>query len=367
MTIPFVDLKCNSPKIRHEISAAVEQAIDDGQYILGDQVAAFEHSFASFCGAKHGIGLGNGTEALHLTLRALGVGPGDEVISVSNTFFATVEAIVSVGATPILIDVLPENGLMDPSQIKAAISNRTKAIIPVHLYGQPVDLEPIIEIAKNHGIDVIEDAAQAHGARYKGNPIGALSTAASFSFYPGKNLGALGDAGAIVTNDKKLAERLRSLRDHGRSEKYSHHEFAWNMRMDGMQGAFVAAKLKKLDQWNADRATVAKIYHEGLVGLPGLNILQTSPNVQHAYHLFVITHQRRDWLREELKKKGIETGIHYPLGCHQQSAWLNKFGKQSLPVTEELARTCLSLPVFGGMKKEEAQEVVSKLRSILTA
>lgn len=363
--VPFVDLNRQHAVVQAELTAAFERVTKSGAFILGNEVKAFEAAWAEYCQAQHAIGCANGTDALVLIMLGLGIGPGDEVITVSNTFFATVEAIVSVGATPVLVDVLPENGLMDPALIPTAISSRTKAVLPVHLYGQPVDLDPIIAISKKHNLFVIEDAAQAHGARYKGKPIGALSTAAAFSFYPGKNLGALGDAGAIVTNDAALAARLRSLRDHGRSEKYAHREFAWNMRMDGLQGAFVAAKLPKLNQWNSDRRTVAALYRTELNGIPGLRLLEQSPNVEHAYHLFVVINQKRDQLRDQLKTQGIETGVHYPLGCHQQEAWLTKFGKLSLPVTEELAATCLSLPIFGGMTEEEAKEVIAKVRTAL--
>jgi dTDP-4-amino-4,6-dideoxygalactose transaminase len=363
--VPFVDLSRQHNEIRDELMACLTRVLDTNAYILGRETKDFEAQFAEFVGAKHAIACANGTDGLVLSLLAHGVGVGDEVITVSNTFFATVEAIVSVGAIPVLVDVKEEDGLINPELLSDAITKRTKAIIPVHLYGQPVDLEAVNSIASNAGIAVIEDAAQAHGALYQGKPIGSISSLTSFSFYPGKNLGALGDAGAITTNSDELATKLRSLRDHGRTEKYSHHEFGWNMRVDGLQSAFLAVKLKRLAKWNEDRSKVASIYHRELVGLSGINLLKTNPDVKHAHHLFVVLSENREVLQAELKKRGIEAGVHYPLGCHQQPAWSTRFESCSLPVTEKFTAQCLSLPIFGGMTEQEANCVVETVKEIL--
>ncbi len=364
--VPFADLSRQHSSMKSELQTAFDRVVGKGDFILGAEVKHFEEEWANFTGAKAAIGCSNGTDSLVLILLALGIGPGDEVITVSHTFFATVEAIQSVGATPILVDILPRNGLMDPQLIEPAITPRTKAIIPVHLYGQPVELDEILAVSEKYNLYCIQDAAQAHGALYKKKPLANYGIASSYSFYPGKNLGALGDAGAVVTNDLELAKRMRSLRDHGRSEKYSHNEFGWNMRMDGLQAAFLSAKLPKLSGWNDDRKKVAAMYLESLRELPGLTFLEISRHVDHVFHLFVVCHEQRDDLQRKLKAEGVATGIHYPLGCHQQTAWKNRYGEMNLPHTEKLARTCLSLPIFGEMREEEAMMVVSALRRVLS-
>jgi dTDP-4-amino-4,6-dideoxygalactose transaminase len=363
--VPFVDLDRIHSELEPELSAAFKRVLTQNSFIQGPEVKAFEQEWANYLGIKHAIGCANGTDAIVLALLAAGIGQGDEVITVSNTFFATVEAIVSVRATPVLVDVREGTGVMDPLAVEKAITSRTKAIIPVHLYGHAVDIDPILAVAKSRGIKVFEDAAQGHGGKYKGRSIGTLGDAAAFSFYPGKNLGAFGDAGAIVTNDDKLAARLRSLRDHGRTEKYKHHEFAWNMRLDGLQAAFLRAKLPQLDSWVADRRKIGEFYREQLKSVRGIRLLETGPGVEHAYHLFVILHPERDRFAAELKGLGIQTGVHYPLGCHQQPAWLETFDPVSLPVTEQIAAQCLSLPIFGRMKLDEAERVAAAVKRLL--
>ncbi|MDZ4785140.1 MAG: DegT/DnrJ/EryC1/StrS family aminotransferase [bacterium] len=364
--VPFVDLARQQAMVMPELRKAFERVAAKNSYILGEEVLAWEKSWADYTENKFAIGCSNGTDGVELMLLALGIKAGDEVITVSNTFFATVEGIVSVGATPILVDVLPETGLMDPTQVEKAITAKTKAIMPVHLYGHACDMDAILAICKKHNIPCLGDSAQAHGAKYKGQSVSSLPMASSYSFFPGKNLGALGDAGTIVTSDQALAEELSSIRDHGRKgKKYEHLKFGWNMRMDGMQAAFLSAKLKFLDQWTKDRQAVAAIYNNKLPGLPGLKIVQPTADSTSSYHLYVITVPDREKLKKELEARGIATGIHYPYGVHRQPAWATKFSKINLPVTEFLADHCLSLPIFGAMTTEEAERVVSELIEVL--
>jgi len=364
MKVPFADLNRLHDEIKAELTAAFEEVLTSNKFIQGSYAQKFEEEWAEFVGSKHAIGCANGTDALELILLGLGIGAGDEVIAPSHTFFATVEAIKSVGATPVLIDVLSENSLLDPALIEDAITSHTKAVMPVHLYGHPVDMDRILEVTNRRGIHCIEDAAQAHGATYKGRRAGNLGgIAAAFSFYPGKNLGALGDAGAVVTNDDGLAERIRALRDHGRQGKYAHGEFGWNMRMDGMQAAFLSVKLKYLPQWLEDRRRVAKQYTEELAGLDEIALLSSSPLIDHAYHLFVVHSSDRDSLQSFLNDQGIQTGVHYPLGCHQQPAWIKTYGKMELPITELHTASCLSLPIFGQMTSAETVAVIKAVHA----
>lgn len=365
--VPFVDLDRQQAMAMSGIKAAFDRVTSDRSYILGKEAKDFEEAWADYCGTKYAVGCANGTDALVLMLLALKIGPGDEVITVSHTFFATVEAIVSTGATPILIDVLQDTALMDPAKLEAAITPKTKAVIPVHLYGQPCDMDPILEICKKHKLPCLSDAAQAHGSYYKDQPIAKFGIGTSFSFFPGKNLGALGDAGAIVTDDQSFYDELCSLRDHGRrGKKYEHEQFGWNMRIDGLQAAFLNAKLKFLESWNTDRAEIATMYKYALRDLDGIRSIAITDDVLSAYHLYVITCSDRDSLQMKLKAQGIETGVHYPYGVHRQPAWQKKFSSISLPVTEQIADHCLSLPLFGGMTREEGEQVVNVLRQILS-
>ncbi|MEX0612250.1 MAG: DegT/DnrJ/EryC1/StrS family aminotransferase, partial [Pirellulales bacterium] len=299
MTVPFVDLKIQSARLRREISAAIERAVDDSQFILGDEVSSFERAFAEFCGADHCIGVGNGTEALHLTLRALGIGPGDEVITAANTFIATALAIAYTGATPVLVDVNPDDYLLDIDQIERAITSRTKAILPVHLFGQPADMPAILEIAKNRGLLVVSDACQAHGARIGGESVAAFGDAACFSFYPSKNLGACGDGGAVVTRRSELAERIRMLRNYGQRTKNSYSMLGYNSRLDTLQAAILGVKLRYLEQANQQRREAAARYGE-LLKNSDLVLPCERPGITHVYHLYVVRHPQRDELLRHL-------------------------------------------------------------------
>lgn len=365
MEIPFVDLKRQHESIMDDIEIAIKRVLNHHDFILGREVQAFEQEWAEYLGVKYVIAGSSGTDALILPLIAGDIGSGDEVITVANTFFATVEAIVAVGAKPVLVDVQESNGLIDPVRISSAINERSRAVIPVHLYGHPADTDAILDICQKNGLVCIEDCAQAHGATYNGIKIGNSGLAAAFSFYPGKNLGAMGDAGAVVTNDQGLAEEMYCLRDHGRSKKYEHRRFGWNMRMDGMQAAILRAKLPHLNRWNQCRRQIASLYNKELANLDKLRLLTVAPNVEHSYHLYVAMCEQRDKLHELLLGEKISTGIHYPVPCHLQTAWKNKYGTISLPVTERFAACCLSLPIFGEMRDEEANGVIEGIRKVL--
>ncbi|MBX5491488.1 MAG: DegT/DnrJ/EryC1/StrS family aminotransferase [Chloroflexi bacterium] len=361
--LPLVDLRAQYATIQAEVQAAIAQVLDGMQLILGPNVQAFEAEFAAYCEAPYAVGVGSGTEALALALRAAGIGPGDEVITVAHTFFADCEAIVQVGAEPVFVDVLPDTHTMDPDGLAAAITPRTRAVIPVHLYGQPADMEEILAIARRHGLFVLEDACQAHGARYRGRRVGTLGHAAAFSFYPGKNLGAYGDGGAVVTNDATLAERIRRLRDHGAVRKYEHYDIGSTGRLDEIQAAVLRVKLRHLDAWNARRAEAAAAYSEGLAGTeiatPALRADRT-----HVFHLYAVQAPRRDALRAYLAERGIATGMHYPIPCHLQPAareW--SAGPGSLPVTERLAAHTLSLPLFPEITDLQIARVVEAIRA----
>lgn len=362
-SIPFMDLRRIHDEIEEELTQEFKEVLRKSSFIGGQKVEGFEALWAEYNSCRYCVSCSSGTTALELALKSLDIGNGDEVITVSNTFFATVEAILNVGAQPRFVDVNANDGLMDVSQIESSITNKTKAIIPVHLYGQMCDMDAIRKIADKYNLCIIEDAAQSHGAIRGGNRVGALSTVACFSFYPGKNLGALGDAGALVTNDAKLAERARCLRNHGRIAKYEHIEFGYNMRMDALQGAFLAVKTKRLDDWTADRRRIAGIYLKELSDVKGIQIPAVHDGINaHVFHLFVILCERRDALRNCLIEKGIATGIHYPIPCHSQPAWLRAFGKMSLPVTERWADSCISLPMFARMTDEEAMTVCAAVK-----
>jgi dTDP-4-amino-4,6-dideoxygalactose transaminase len=366
MPIPLLDLSAQNGPLRSEILAAIGQVIDGNAFAGGPAVAAFEDSFARFCSTRHAVGVGNGTDALWFALLALGVGPGDEVITVAHTFIATAEAISFCGATPVFVDIDEETYTLDPSRLEAAITPRTKAIIPVHLYGQMADMDAIMAIARRHGLPVVEDACQAHGAAHRGRPAGSIGIAGCFSFYPGKNLGAFGEAGAVVTQDAALAGKLRVLRDHGQEKKYYHSVIGWNGRMDGVQGAVLSVKLRSLAGWNEARREHARRYHQHLAGLSGLVLPVTAPDRLHAFHLYVVRVADRDWVLAQLAEAGVHCGIHYPLPVHLQAAYRGLgYGRGSLPVTERCAKECLSLPMYAELTPEQIATVARALGGVL--
>ncbi|WP_422925457.1 DegT/DnrJ/EryC1/StrS family aminotransferase [Singulisphaera sp. PoT] len=363
--VPFLDLKAQYSGIREEILRSLQEVADSGTYILGPRVAAFEEAFAENLGAKHCVGVNSGTSALHLALITAGVEAGDEVITVPMTFVATSWAISYVGARPVFVDVDPVTYTMDASQVEAKITPKTKAILPVHLYGQPADLRPLLEIGCKHGIPVIEDAAQAHNATYGDHGAGSLGHCGCFSFYPGKNLGAYGEAGAIVTNDEKVADRLRALRDHAQGRRYYHNEVGFNYRMDAFQGAILGVKLKSLKAWTEARRRLAARYIEHLGGLP-LGLPGEAVGRRSAWHLFVVLHPRRDALRRELETRGIQTGLHYPVPVHLQDAY-RSLGHRigDFPVSERVARECLSLPLFPEMTERQQERVIEAVHDAM--
>jgi dTDP-4-amino-4,6-dideoxygalactose transaminase len=353
MKVNFVDLKAQYQTIKPEIDKAIENVISNTAFILGKAVAEFEEQFASYCGAKHCVGINSGTSALIMALKALDVGEGDEIITTPNTFIATAEAISFAGATPVLVDIEEKNYNLDPAKLEKAITAKTKAIIPVHLYGQPADMDPILEIAKKKGIPVIEDAAQAHGARYKGKKTGGLATGACFSFYPGKNLGAYGEGGAVTTDDESIAQKVRMLRDHGSPKKFYHEFIGNNCRLEGIQGAVLSVKLKHLDKWNDGRRKNADLYRKYLEGT-GVGLPEEMPYAKHVYHVFCVRVKDREKLIDFLKEKGIFTNIHYPIPIHLQKAYsFLGYKKGDFPVTEGCMDEILSLPMFAELTEEE--------------
>lgn len=362
MKIPFLDLKSSYIELKAELDNAYARVMESGWYILGQEVAAFENEFAEYCGVKHCIGVGNGLEALHLIMHAMDIGPGDEVIVPANTYIATWLAVTYAGATPIPVEPDKRTYNIDPVRIKESITPRTRAILPVHLYGQTADMEPINEIAKEYGLKVIEDAAQAQGARYKDKRTGGLGDAAGFSFYPGKNLGAFGDAGAVTTNNNNLAERVRSLRNYGSHKKYFNEVKGFNSRLDELQAAFLRVKLRKLDEWNKRRQKIAELYCEKLIDVPDLTLPYLPSWTEHVWHLFVIRHPKRDKLQEYLNTNGIQTLIHYPVPPHKQLAY-KEWNDLSFPITELIHNEVLSLPISPAMIDEDAlfiSEIINK-------
>lgn len=365
--IPFVDLKTQYHGIRDEILAAIHGVLDSGQFTLGPEVQAFERSFAELCGASHGVGVNSGTSALHLALLAAGIGPGDEVITVPFTFMATASAIDYSGAVPVFVDIDPVSYTMDPRAIEAAITERTRAIIPVHLYGQPADMDPINEIARRHRLVVIEDACQAHAARYKGRPVGSLGDIGCFSFYPGKNLGAYGEAGIAVTNDDRHAHRLRLLRDWGAEKKYEHVLKGYNYRMDAIQGAVLNVKLRHLSAWTDARRRAASWYDEAFAG-SGIATPTEMDYARHVFHLYAIrTPHRKAW-QEALLAQGIQTGIHYPTPVHLLPAFADLGCRAGqFPQAERAAREVLSLPMFPELTREQCQRVATAVKALAGA
>jgi dTDP-4-amino-4,6-dideoxygalactose transaminase len=406
MKVPFLDLKAQYLSMKDEIHTAIQQVLDATAFAGGPFVAQFEKEFASFCGCREGIGLGSGTEALWLCLLALGIGPGEEVITVPNSFIATAEAITLCGATPGFVDVDPRTYTLDPKKLEEYLKKRVpgagrrgqgktysgqrsagkrqlggsglqpptsnlrprpSAVIPVHLFGQPADMDPILEIAKQYNLAVIEDACQAHGALYKGRKAGSLGDAGCFSFYPGKNLGAYGEAGAAVTNDPAMAARMRIIRDHGQSKKYHHELIGWNDRMDGIQGAILSAKLQYLSAWNEARRKNAHLYTKLLGGVDGVVVPEEAPYARHIYHVYAVRVQNRDKLMSALGEKGISCGIHYPIPIHLTGAY--KFlglEKGNFPAAEKCADQFLSLPMFPELAEEQIEYVCSTIKSLLS-
>lgn len=354
--IPLVGLFDQYQTIKAEIDAAIENIINNSAFVGGEEVRRFEDDFAAYCEAKACVGVGNGTDALYLTLRALGIGPGDEVITVAHTFIATAEAISMTGAAPVFIDVAEDTMLMDPALIEPAITPRTKAIVPVHLYGQSCDMDAINEVAQRHGLKVVEDAAQAHGGRWRDKRVGSISDATTFSFYPGKNLGAFGDAGAVVSQNEGLIEHIRMLANHGRLEKYTHKMEGVNSRLDGLQAAVLRVKLRYLDDWNRKRRQIADAYIEQLTHA-SIVTPTVQPYAEAVWHLFVIRVPERERLQSLLKEDGIATGVHYPVPLHLQPAYDHRCGSVKLPATERAAREVLSLPMYPELRPEQIEVV----------
>lgn len=373
MEVPFVDLKAQYETIKPEVDQAIQNVITNTTFILGKAVSDFEKDFASYCEVKHCIGVNSGTSALILTLQALGIGEKDEVITTANTFIATAEAVSLVGAIPVFVDMEEKSYNLDPAKLKKAITKKTKAIIPVHLYGQPADMDPILKIAQEKGILVIEDACQAHGALYKGKKTGSLGVMGCFSFYPGKNLGAYGEGGAVTTNEDKLAEKIRMLRDHGSSKKYYHEYIGNNCRLEGIQGAVLSVKLKHLDKWNDSRRKNADLYRKYLEGT-NVRLPEEMPYAKHVYHLFVVrvknteTRLGREKLIDFLKSKSVFTGIHYPIPNHLQIAYkFLGYKKGSFPVTEGSMDEILSLPMFAELTEEQIKYTADCIKEFYEA
>jgi dTDP-4-amino-4,6-dideoxygalactose transaminase len=363
--VPFLDLSAQYATIRDEVLEALREVAESASYVLGPRVAEFEEAFADYVGAKSCIGVNSGTSALHLALICAGVGPGDEVITVPMTFIATAWAISYVGANPVFVDVDSVTYTMDVRQVEERITHRTRAIVPVHLYGQPADLEPLLEISHRRGIPVVEDAAQAHGARYHDRGAGTLGCCGCYSFYPGKNLGAYGEAGAVVTDDAEVAKRLRTLRDHAQSRRYHHAELGFNYRMDAFQGAVLGVKLKHLDSWTEARRRLAQRYREGLARLP-LKLPSEAAGRRHVWHLFVVLHPERDRICRELEARGIQTGLHYPVPVHLQDAYAHlEHRPGDFPIAEQVAHDCFTLPLYPEMTEKQQDRVINALREIL--
>ncbi|MDX9906525.1 MAG: DegT/DnrJ/EryC1/StrS family aminotransferase [Bacteroidales bacterium] len=362
MNIPFLNLRAQYDLIKDEFSSKLEQVLQRSAFAGGPFVEEFEKDFAAFSGCKHAIGVGNGTEALWMALIGLGIGQGDEVITTPNTFIATTEAISFCGASPVFVDVDERTGNMDPAMLPRAITGRTKAIIPVHLHGQTADMAPIMDIATRHNLYVIEDACQAHDAEYKTKKAGTMGAAGCFSFYPGKNLGAFGEAGAVTTDDDRLAAAIRMFRDHGQAKKYHHSIIGWNCRMDGIQGAVLAVKLKHLRTWTEGRRKNAALYTSLLRNLDELALPVEADFARHVYHIYAIRTERRDALLNFLQGRGIGCGIHYPVPIHLQEAYRHMGHKSGdFPIAEKLAATTLSLPMFPELTEEQITYVADAI------
>ena len=357
--VAYLDLAAQMRPIRGEVDAAIARTLENCSFCLGPDVAEFEKDFARFCGAQHAIGFNSGTSALHVAMILLNVGPDDEVITTPFTFVATSWAISYVGAKPVYVDIDDATFNLDPAQVERAITPRTRAIMPVHLYGHPCDLDPLLEICRRRNLNLVEDAAQAHGACYRGKVVGTFGTISGFSFYPGKNIGAYGEAGALVTNDSALALRARSLREHGSTVRYHHDEIGFNYRMEGIQGAVLGVKLKHLAKWTSERRRIAHRYHELLADTP-LQLPREADYAQSAYHLYVVRHLRRDGLKQHLEDNTIGCGLHYPVPLHLQKCYAS-LGYQvgDFPIAEKAARECLSLPIYPELTDAQVETVAA--------
>lgn len=367
MKVPFLDLKVQYESIKAEINEALQQVLDKTAFAGGPFVADFEKQFAAFCGTEQCVAVASGTDALWVALLAMGIGEGDEVITVPDTFIATAEAISFTGAKPVFVDVEEKTYNMDPTKLEAAITAKTKAVIPVHLFGQPADMDPILDIARKHNLLVLEDSCQAHGAEYKGKRTGSIGTAGAFSFYPGKNLGAYGEAGAVTTNDATLADKMRTFRDHGQPKKYYHDVVGWNARMDGFQGAVLGVKLKHLDAWNEGRRRNAALYGEFLrKGVNGLVAPTEAEYAKHVYHIYAIRVKNRDAFMDALGKKDIATGIHYPVPLHLTGAYSSLGHKMGdFPIAEKCASEFVSLPMFAELSEDQVRYVCEEIKKLI--
>jgi dTDP-4-amino-4,6-dideoxygalactose transaminase len=365
MTVKFLDLQAQYQTIKPDIERAVLSVLDSSAYVLGPEVQKFEEEFAAAHNVAHGVAVNTGTSALHVALLAAGVGAGDEVITTAMTFTATVAAISYTGATPVFVDVDPESFTIDPAGIEARITPKTKAIMPVHLYGQAADMDPILDIAKRHNLVVIEDAAQAHLAEYKGRRVGGIGAMAAFSFYPGKNLGAYGEGGLTTSSDDGYTKQMRLLRDWGQQKKYYHEMLAYNYRMDGIQGAILRVKLRHLEAWTEARRALAKVYQRELAGT-AIRVAQELPERRHVYHIFSVFHPERDALQTFLGERGIQTGLHYPVPVHLQAAY-GELGHKlgDFPITEQTANEQLSLPMYAELTEEEVVRVCDAVKEWL--
>jgi dTDP-4-amino-4,6-dideoxygalactose transaminase len=365
MQVPFLDLKAQHDPIRAEIMTAIQEVVDRNAFAGGPFVEKFEEEFAQYCQARHAVGVANGTDALWFALLALGVGPGDEVITVPNTFMATAEAISFCGAKPVFVDIDEKTYTLDPRLLARALTPRTKAIIPVHLYGQMADMDPIMEFARQHGLFVVEDACQAHGAEYKGRRAGTIGHAGCFSFYPGKNLGAWGEAGGVTTNDRELADKIKVLRDHGQETKYHHSVIGWNGRMDGIQAAVLRVKLKGLERGNEARRAHARLYAEKLADVDGVVLEPAAGHGRHVYHVFVVRVADRDKVLKAMGERGVACGIHYPKPVHLQKAYASLgLGAGSFPIAERYAGEILSLPMFPELTPAQIEKVAQELVAV---
>ena len=363
--VPYLDLKAQYQSIKPEIDAAIQRVLDSCAFVLGPEVAGFEQDFAAYCGTSESLALNSGTSALHLALLAAGVGPGDEVITVPFTFVASVSAVVYTGAKPVLVDIDPRSFTMDPAAVEAAITPRTKAILPVHLYGQPADMDPIMEIARRHNLVVIEDAAQAHGAKYKGRPAGSIGDMACFSFYPGKNLGAYGEGGAVTTSNAEYARTIRMLRDWGQDRKYHHVLRGYNYRMEGFQGAILRVKLRHLEAWTEARRAIVGKYNQQLAD-SGMELPTQMPwATRHVYHVYTVRTKERAAVQAALEREGIQTGIHYPVPVHLQPAFKDLgYARGTFPHSEKAADEVLSLPLYPEMTDDHIQSVSQALMGL---
>lgn len=365
--VPYLDLKAQYRSIKPEIDAAISKVLESGEFVLGGEVASFEREFAAYCGSPECIALNSGTSALHLALLAAGIGPGDEVITVPFTFVASVAAVLYAGARPVLVDIDPRSFTLDPAAIEAAVTPRTKAILPVHLYGQPADMDPIMEIARRHGLVVIEDAAQAHGAKYKGQLAGSIGDIGCFSFYPTKNLGAYGEGGAVTTSNAEYARKIRMLRDWGQDGKYHHVLRGYNYRMEGLQGAILRVKLRQLEKWTETRRAIASKYNSLLADC-GLERPVEMPWARHVYHVYTLRTEDRDSLRSALSAEGIQTAIHYAEPAHLQPAYSDLgYGKGAFPQAETAAKQVLSLPMYPELSAEAIAEVARAVKRATTS